>query len=107
MKKVSIWYQSAQSDWDLIMSVETDRTVTEIGYDGMGFPITQAPAMVASRMVKDLITGIILKPQGSKKWMAMVQEEFEKCWELSKDYIAQSVLKGITPRVYTIDNLIS
>lgn len=106
MKKVPIWYQSAESDWALIMSMETDRTITEVSYDGMGFPITQSADSIAMKVVKDLITGVILKPSGSSKWLKQVEQSFLECWKLSRDYIAQSELKGITPRVYVINDFI-
>ena len=106
MAKTDKWYQNAESDWALIMATETDRTVSEIEYDGMGFPLSVRPEDAATKVVRNLIQGLILKPTGSTKWLKKVEKEFYVVYEMSKDYIAQNVLKGTVPKVYTINNLI-
>jgi hypothetical protein len=104
-KQETKWYQNAESDWALIMEVETDRIIKEIEIDGMGFPIAVRPEDVATKVVKDLIRGLILKPTGSSKWMKSVEKDFHEVYGLSRDYILQAELKGIVPKVYTINNL--
>lgn len=97
------WYQSAEQDWALIMATKTDRTLSEIEYDGMGFPLTVQASSAGIKVVRELVKGLILKPTGSIKWLKDVKKEFCEVHHLSKDYIAQNILKGIVPKVYTIN----
>ena len=107
IKKLSpVWYQNAETDWALIIATNTDRTLSEIEYDGMGFPLSVRPEDAAMKVLKDLIKGLILKPTGSSKWLKSVEKNFYDAYSLSKDYIAQNILKGTVPKVYTINNLI-
>jgi hypothetical protein len=100
------WYQNSEQDWALIMATETDRTLSEIEYDGMGFPLSVRPEDAAMKVMKDLIKGLILKPTGSSKWIKRVEKNFHDVYSLSRDYILQAELRGIVPKVYTINNLI-
>lgn len=97
------FYESAEQDWQLIMEAQTDRVIQEICYDGMGFPYTVSQDAVASILVHELIKGVIMKPQGSRKWLKQVEKSFSDYWQLSQDYIKQSQLKNITPRIYPIN----
>jgi hypothetical protein len=97
------WYQSAESDWALIMDTETDRTLSEIEYDGLGFPLSVRPEDAATRVFRELIRGLILKPTGSSKWLKRVEKNFYNVYGLSIDYIRQCELRGVVPTVYTVN----